>query len=171
VFVSTTVVVFPGAEADAVVVAAAEDLALRALALADEGPLLLTAALLVLLFPTQFAIAWLEIFLLLPYAWPNALAWGTNARFLGGGTPAHPRWLLRFLPPNPVVGPLGFRWFSVGVGVEAWYLERKCWMRAPPFGLSGLWLLYEFLWMVAGVVFVVCAWLGWFYGRLWGLAL
>jgi hypothetical protein len=39
VFVSTTVVVFPGAEADAVVVAAAEDLALRALALADEGPL------------------------------------------------------------------------------------------------------------------------------------
>jgi hypothetical protein len=34
-----------------------------------------------------------------------------------------------------------------------------------------LWLLYEFLWMVAGVVFVVCAWLGWFYGRLWGLAL
>jgi hypothetical protein len=57
VFVSTAVVVFPGVEADAVVVAAAEDLALRALALADEGPLLLTAALLVLLFPTQFAIA------------------------------------------------------------------------------------------------------------------
>jgi hypothetical protein len=57
VFVSTAVVVFPSAEADAVVVAAAEDLALRALALADEGPLLLTAALLVLLFPTQFAIA------------------------------------------------------------------------------------------------------------------
>jgi hypothetical protein len=48
-------------------------------------------------------------------------------------------------------------------------------MRAPllglPVGLLGLWLLYEGLWMVAGVVFVVCVWLGWLFGRYRGLAL
>jgi hypothetical protein len=50
-FASTAVVVFPGVEADAVVAVAAEALALRALALAREGPLLLIAGLPELLFP------------------------------------------------------------------------------------------------------------------------
>jgi hypothetical protein len=54
VFVSTAAAVFPGAEADAVVAAAAEALALRAHALVGEGPLLLTVVLLGLLFPAQF---------------------------------------------------------------------------------------------------------------------
>jgi hypothetical protein len=57
VFISTTIAVFPGVEVDAVVAAAAEALALRALALADECPLLLAVALFELLFPTQFATA------------------------------------------------------------------------------------------------------------------
>jgi hypothetical protein len=58
-FVSTADVVFPSAEADvvAVAVAAAEALALRAHALADEGPLLLAPALPGLLFPARFATA------------------------------------------------------------------------------------------------------------------
>jgi hypothetical protein len=56
-FVSTADVVFPSAEADVVAVAAAEALALRALALADEGPLLLAPALPGLLFPARFATA------------------------------------------------------------------------------------------------------------------
>jgi hypothetical protein len=51
-FASTAVVVFPGAEADAVVAVAAE-----ALALASEGPLLLAAGLPKWLFPTRFAVA------------------------------------------------------------------------------------------------------------------
>jgi hypothetical protein len=57
VFVSTVVVVFPGAEADAVVVAVAEAPALKAHALAGEGPLLLTTDLLGLLFPIQSVVA------------------------------------------------------------------------------------------------------------------
>jgi hypothetical protein len=57
VFISTTIAVFPSVEVDAVVAAAAEALALRALALADECPLLLAVALFELLFPTQFATA------------------------------------------------------------------------------------------------------------------
>jgi hypothetical protein len=48
-------------------------------------------------------------------------------------------------------------------------------MLAPPFelpdALLSLWLLYGGLWTVAGVVFVVCAWLRWLLGRWWGLAL
>jgi hypothetical protein len=47
-------VVFPGVEADAVVAVAAEALALRALALAREDPLLLIAGLPELLFPARF---------------------------------------------------------------------------------------------------------------------
>jgi hypothetical protein len=50
-FVSTIAVVFPDAEADAVVVVAAKALALSALALASDGPLLLAAGLPELLFP------------------------------------------------------------------------------------------------------------------------
>jgi hypothetical protein len=50
-FVSTTAMVFPSAEADAVVAIVAKALALRALALADKGNLLLTASLPELLFP------------------------------------------------------------------------------------------------------------------------
>jgi hypothetical protein len=61
------------------------------------------------------------------------------------------------------------------VGVEAWCFKQKCSMQAPPLGLSvgllGLWLLFRGLWMVAGVVFVVCVWLGWLFGRWLGLAL
>jgi hypothetical protein len=57
VIISLATAVFPGAEANAVVAAAAEALALRAHALADEGPLLLTTALLGLLFPVQFVAA------------------------------------------------------------------------------------------------------------------
>jgi hypothetical protein len=53
VFVSTTTMVFSGAEAVAVVVVAAEALALRVHALAGEGHLLLAAALLELLFLVQ----------------------------------------------------------------------------------------------------------------------
>jgi hypothetical protein len=56
-FVSTTVVVFPGAEADAVVAGVADALALRAHALASEGPLLLITTLLGLLFPARFVAA------------------------------------------------------------------------------------------------------------------
>jgi hypothetical protein len=56
---------------------------------------------------------------------------------------AHPRCLLQFLPQNLVAGPLGFRWFGVGVRVDAWCLQQRCSGRAPPFGLSvvllGLW--------------------------------
>jgi hypothetical protein len=83
--------------------------------------------------------------------------------------------LLRFIPQNLVACLLGLRWFGVGVVVEAWCLEQKCLMLAPPFelpdALLSLWLLYGGLWMVAGVVFVVCAWLRWLLGRWWGLAL
>jgi hypothetical protein len=57
VFVSTAAMIFCGAKADTVVAAAMGALALRICALADEGPLLLTAALLGLLFPTQSAAA------------------------------------------------------------------------------------------------------------------
>jgi hypothetical protein len=53
-FASTAVVVFPGVEADAVVAVAAEALALQALALAREGPLLLIAGQPELLFPARF---------------------------------------------------------------------------------------------------------------------
>jgi hypothetical protein len=54
---STIVVALSGVEAAMVVVAVAEALALRALALASEGPLLLAAALLWLLFLVQFVAA------------------------------------------------------------------------------------------------------------------
>jgi hypothetical protein len=54
---STIVVALSGVEAAMVVVAVAEALALRALALAGEGPLLLAAALLWLLFLVQFVAA------------------------------------------------------------------------------------------------------------------
>jgi hypothetical protein len=37
---------------------------------------------------------------------------------------------------HALAGPLGFRWFGVGPGVEAWRLELRCSWRAPPFGLS-----------------------------------
>jgi hypothetical protein len=57
VLVSMAAAVFPGVEADAVVVAIVEALALRAHALAGEGPLLLAAVLLGLFFPAQFAAA------------------------------------------------------------------------------------------------------------------
>jgi hypothetical protein len=56
-FVSTAAMVFLGAEVDAFVFVATEALALRALALAGEGPLLLALGLPELLFPTQFAVA------------------------------------------------------------------------------------------------------------------
>jgi hypothetical protein len=72
-FVSTAVVAFPGVEVDAVVAVAVEALALRTLALTSEGPLLLAAGLPELLFSARFATARLEIFLPLPFAWPNAL--------------------------------------------------------------------------------------------------
>jgi hypothetical protein len=49
--------IFCGAKADTVVAAAMGALALRICALADEGPLLLTAALLGLLFHAQSAAA------------------------------------------------------------------------------------------------------------------
>jgi hypothetical protein len=57
VLVSTTVMVFIGAEAAEVVATTTEALALRVLALAGEGPLLLTAALLGLSFLVQFVAA------------------------------------------------------------------------------------------------------------------
>jgi hypothetical protein len=57
VFVSTATMVFPSVEAHAIVATAAEALALRVHALSVEGPLLLTAVLLRLLFPTQFVAA------------------------------------------------------------------------------------------------------------------
>jgi hypothetical protein len=57
VFASTAIVVFPGVEADAVVAVVVEALALWALALADDGPLLLIAGLHELLFPARFAVA------------------------------------------------------------------------------------------------------------------
>jgi hypothetical protein len=47
----------PSVEAHAIVATAAEALALRVHALSVEGPLLLTAVLLRLLFPTQFVVA------------------------------------------------------------------------------------------------------------------
>jgi hypothetical protein len=54
--VSTTVVALTGADVVDVVVAAAKALASRVPALVGEGPLLLTAALLELLFPAQSAV-------------------------------------------------------------------------------------------------------------------
>jgi hypothetical protein len=56
VLASTTVVELIGAEAAEVVVAATKALASKVSALAGEGPLLLTAALLGLLFPAQSAV-------------------------------------------------------------------------------------------------------------------
>jgi hypothetical protein len=62
------------------------------------------------------------------------------------------------------------KYFGVGVGVEAWCLEQKCSMQEPPFEflavLPDLWLLFGGLWIVAGVEFVVCVWIGWLFGRL-----
>jgi hypothetical protein len=55
VFVSIVAVVFPGAEVDVVVATAVEALALMVCTLAGEGPLLLIAALLGLLFSAQSA--------------------------------------------------------------------------------------------------------------------
>jgi hypothetical protein len=49
-FVSTAAMVFPGAEPDVVVAVAVEAPALKALALADEGPILLVVGLPELLF-------------------------------------------------------------------------------------------------------------------------
>jgi hypothetical protein len=56
-FVSTVAVVFPSAKADAVVAVTPEALALRALDLASEGPLLLAVGLPKLLFHARFAAA------------------------------------------------------------------------------------------------------------------
>jgi hypothetical protein len=57
VFVSTATTVFPDSEADAIVAAAVDALALRAHALAGEGPLLLAVVLFGLLFPAQSIVA------------------------------------------------------------------------------------------------------------------
>jgi hypothetical protein len=73
-----------GVEVTEVVVAVVKTLVLRVPALTGKGTLLLIAALLELLFPAQSVAAWLEIFLPLPFAWPNALAWGTYIHFPGG---------------------------------------------------------------------------------------
>jgi hypothetical protein len=85
VLASTTVVELIGAEAAEVVVAATKALASKVSALAGEGPLLLAAALLGLLFPAQSAVVWLEIFLPLPFTWPHALAWVADVHFPGEG--------------------------------------------------------------------------------------
>jgi hypothetical protein len=62
VFVSTIAMSLSGAEVVVVVATTAE-----ALALASEGPLLLVASLLRLLFLVQSVFAWLEIFLPSPF--------------------------------------------------------------------------------------------------------
>jgi hypothetical protein len=68
----TIAVPLASAEAVEVVVVAMKALASRVLALAGKGPLLLAATLLGLLFPVQFVVAWLEIFLPLPFTWSLA---------------------------------------------------------------------------------------------------
>jgi hypothetical protein len=81
--------------------------------------------------------------------------------------------LLQFLPLNLIAGLLGFQWFGFDVKAEVWCSEQWCSMRAPPLGLSvgltGLWLLYEGLWMVVGVMFVVCVWFEWLFEQWLGL--
>jgi hypothetical protein len=57
VIVSTTVVALASVDAAEVVVVVAKALAFRVPTLTGEGPLLLTAALLELLFPAQFVAA------------------------------------------------------------------------------------------------------------------
>jgi hypothetical protein len=53
-------------------------------------------------------------------------------------------------------------------GAEAFKASTSAWAATV---LSGLWVSYEGLQMIAGGMFVVCAWFGWLFERWLGLVL